>query len=95
MLMVYAKCVVAGINMQSFLSLAEKLVKETRKEPGNISYELVQGAETKNIFAFVERWKDQGTLDTHMNTAHFQTLIPQIEKLTEGGIDISVHEVLI
>lgn len=95
MLMVYAKCVVAGIHTQNFLELAEKLVNETRKEPGNISYELVQGAQAKNIYAFAERWKDQEALDLHMGMPHFQTLIQQIEKLTEAGIDISVHEVLI
>lgn len=95
MIAVYAKCVVSGQNVDVFKELAAKLVEETRKEPENISYELIQCREGKNVFAFLERWPSQEVLDAHMNTPHFKNLIPQIEKVSIGGVDIATHEVLI
>ena len=95
MIVVYAKCVVSAQNVEQYRELAAKLVEETRKEPENISYELIQGREGKNVFAFLERWPSQAVLDAHMRTEHFTTLIPQIEKLCVGGVDIATHTVLI
>ena len=42
MIVIYAKCIVSGQNVEEFLKVAGKLVEDTRKEPGNISYELIQ-----------------------------------------------------
>ena len=55
MIAVYARCVVTGQHVDEFIELATKLVEETRKEPENISYELVRGREGKNVFAFMEK----------------------------------------
>ncbi|MDD3339892.1 MAG: putative quinol monooxygenase [Lachnospiraceae bacterium] len=95
MIVVYAKCVVTGQNVEQYKKLATELVEETRKEPENVSYELIQGREGKNVFAFLERWPSQNVLDAHMNTEHFKRLIPQIEKLCVGGVDIVTHEVVL
>ncbi|MCI5699280.1 MAG: antibiotic biosynthesis monooxygenase [Lachnospiraceae bacterium] len=95
MIAVYAKCVVSGLNVDKFIALAKELVEETRKEPENISYELIRGREGKNVFAFLERWPSQAVLDAHMRTEHFKRLIPQIQKLSIGGVDIVTHEVIL
>ncbi|MDD3219377.1 MAG: putative quinol monooxygenase [Lachnospiraceae bacterium] len=95
MLVVYAKCIVSGLNVENFLKLAKELIEETRKEPDNVSYELIQDKTGKNVYAILERWPNQEALDAHMKTKHFTTLIPQIEKLAIGGVDIMVHDLLI
>ena len=95
MIAVYAKCVVTGQHVDEFIELATKLVEETRKEPENVSYELIRSREGRNVFAFIEKWPSQAVLDAHMRTEHFRTLIPKIQKLTVGGVDIVTHEVLI
>ena len=68
MIIVYAKCVVTGQNREAFLELAGKLVEETRKEPGNLSYRLVQSRESQNIYAFVE----DGSLTVKFNKKRLQ-----------------------
>lgn len=45
---------------------------ETLKEPGCISYDLMQSASDPDTFAFVERWRDRAAIDTHFKTAHLQ-----------------------
>ena len=95
MIAVYARCVVTGQHVDEFLELATKLVEETRKEPEVISYELVRGREGRNVFAFMEKWPSQAVLDAHMRTEHFRTLIPKIQRVVIGKIDIVTHEVLI
>lgn len=92
MLVVYAKCIVSGQNVDKFLETAKKLVEETRKEPGNISYDLVQNIQGKNIFAFVEKWPDQEALQIHMKSESFCRLIAEINQLVEGSVEIAVHE---
>lgn len=94
MIVIYAKCVVSGQNRTVFLDLAGKLVEETRKEPGNISYQLVQSREAKNIYAFMEQWPNQAALNVHMESEHFKKLIAEISKVVEGQLEITTHEII-
>ncbi|MDV6260667.1 putative quinol monooxygenase [Rhodococcoides yunnanense] len=48
------------------------LVAETRREEGNISYELFESAVEPGTFITVELWKSQEDLDGHMQTPHLQ-----------------------
>ena len=95
MIAVYANFNVSDNNISELLDLANNLISETRKEDGNISYELIRGIKSKNLFAFLEKWSDQESLDRHMNTSHFKALAPQIGKLANGEMQLNVHEVLI
>ena len=95
MLAVYAKCIVVEKNADQFLECAKGLIEETRKEPGNISYELVRGLENKSLFAFVEKWESKESLDAHMQTNHFKTILPKLQALSVGDTEIAVHEVVI
>ncbi|HEY9041281.1 MAG TPA: putative quinol monooxygenase [Rheinheimera sp.] len=49
--------------------LLDRLVGQTRKEYGCISYELYQESETH--FLMFEEWFDQAALDKHMASVHF------------------------
>lgn len=94
MIVIYASCVVSGQNRAPFLELAKKLVEETRKEPGNLSYQLIQSREAKNIYAFMEQWPDQEALNVHMESDHFKKLIAEIEKVVEGPLKITTHDII-
>ncbi len=81
MIVVYAECLVSGQMTDAYLQLAGELIEKTRAEQGNISYELIHCREGKNVYAFLERWKDQDALNAHMHSSHFTTIFPKIEKL--------------
>ena len=95
MIVVYAKSIVSKNNIKEFINLATELIDETRKEEGNVSYELIRGVDSKNLFAFIEKWESKDALDAHMNTKHFKTIVPEMGKLVDGEMQIAVHEVLV
>ena len=45
-------------------------LEATRKEPGNISYDLHQSVSDENTLVFVERWEDRPALEAHFETPH-------------------------
>lgn len=81
MIVIYAECLVNPQKTDEFVKLAGQLVQESKKEQGNVSYELIHCREGRNIYAFLEKWQDQDILDTHMRSKHFTTIFPQIEKM--------------
>ncbi|MDU1909860.1 putative quinol monooxygenase [Fusobacterium sp.] len=94
MIIVYAKSIVPEENIDKYLEIAKKLAEETRKENGNIFYEMIQDTNNKNVLAFIEKWENMEVLDKHMKTSHFTTLVPQLNELREGESELTIHEIL-
>ena len=51
------------------------LIGESRKEPGNIHYDLYQAIDNESLFLFHETWKDQKALDEHMDSPYLKRFI--------------------
>lgn len=81
MIMSTARDYIKPEKVSEYLPLIKQLIEETRKEEGNISYTLFRDREHEGEFVLLEYWRDQESLDAHFKTAHFTTLVPQIEKL--------------
>lgn len=81
MLILVAKAFLKEGNLEEFKKRATELVEKTRKEPGNISYRLLQGAENPNMVTFLEEWKDKEAMDIHFNSEHFQRILPLLFEL--------------
>lgn len=94
MIVVYAKSIVLEKNIDKYLEIAKKLAEETRKEKGNIFYEMVQDKNNRSVLAFIEKWENMEVLDKHMKTPHFTTFVPQLNELREGESELAIHEVL-
>ncbi|MCC8146443.1 MAG: antibiotic biosynthesis monooxygenase, partial [Bacteroidales bacterium] len=65
--------------VEKFKSLTSELIKNTRKEEGNVFYQLYQSVENPNDFIFYEIFKDQESLDAHSNAAYFEEFLKSIE----------------
>lgn len=70
-------------KVKEYLPLIEKLIAETVKEAGNISYTLYQDREKEGEFVLLEYWENQESLDAHFQTEHFTTIVPEIKKLQQ------------
>jgi quinol monooxygenase YgiN len=55
------------------------VVDGTRKEPGNISYDLLEDVANPLRFTFVEAWKSQEAIEAHNSSPHFQEFVKAIE----------------
>lgn len=66
-----------------------KLIEITRKEEGNINYNLHQGNEDPNLFILYENWENRELWQKHMNNKH----MINYSKVTEGStVEWSLHE---
>lgn len=67
----------------------QNVVDGTRKEDGNISYDLYQDVKNPLKYTILEGWKSQAAIDEHNNTDHFKAFVKAIEGKVESlSVDI-------
>ncbi|MDR2953784.1 MAG: antibiotic biosynthesis monooxygenase [Prevotella sp.] len=65
------------------------VVDETRKEKGNVSYDLHQDITNPLKYTILEIWKSQVAIDEHNASAHFKAFVAAIEgKIESLTIDV-------
>ncbi len=90
MVKVIAKFFVKEDKVEEFLKLANVLVEESRKEEGCVSYNLLQDVSNPQTLIMVEEWESAGILKTHMASAHFTSIIPEMSLLQFQKEEITV-----
>jgi quinol monooxygenase YgiN len=61
------------------LNAVKAVVDATRKEPGNIFYDVFEDVKNPLKLTFIETWKSQSAIDSHNNSAHFKTFVKAVE----------------
>lgn len=90
MVKVIAKFFVKEDKVEEFLKLASVLVEESRKETGCVSYNLLQDVSNPQTLIMVEEWESAKILKTHMDSAHFTSIIPKMSLLQFQKEEITV-----
>ena len=90
MVKVIAKFFVKEDKVEEFLKLANVLVEESRKEAGCVSYNLLQDVSNPQTLIMVEEWESAKILKTHMASAHFTSIIPEMSLLQFQKEEITV-----
>jgi len=79
-------------QIDAVLPLYQELVEKTRMEAGCIAYDLYHDHKQKGHFVFIEEWVDRAALDLHVQSEHFQRLVPQIDQYqTQAGRFTHLH----
>lgn len=68
---------------EDVLKAMQNVVNETRKEDGNVSYDLHQDTTNPMKYIILEVWKSQEAIDLHNASAHFGIF----KKAIDGKID--------
>ncbi|MBK5199914.1 MAG: antibiotic biosynthesis monooxygenase [Spirochaetaceae bacterium] len=89
MLKIIAKCNVSEEDSAKFIQNATQLVNITRKEKGCISYELFHDLENKDIYYFIEEWKDVDAAKVHGSSDYFKAAISTIASTLSTPIEIN------
>lgn len=75
-------------NISAFIEATEKNHLETRKEPGNFRFDVIQLEEDKSRFMLYEVYKSQEAVAAHKETEHYlqwrKTVEPYMAKAREG-----------
>ena len=83
---------VAPENVTKALGLAQELVEASRKDSGNIDYDIYQSQTTPTNLMIFETWKDQPSLDTHSAAEHFTRIVPQLQEMAIGEMAIQIFK---
>lgn len=81
MISVLVGCSVAAENLAEVLTVYGVLVAATLREPGCVSYELLQLRDDPCELMLAERWLSQEHLDAHTGTDHFIEAMRKLETL--------------
>lgn len=72
MVILHAKLQIYPDKKAQFLEVVRRLVEETNKEPGVISYSCYEDVIIPNTYIFYEEYQDRAALDFHAQTEHFK-----------------------
>jgi len=80
------------------IAAATACIQETRKEPGNIAYDLHESVTDPTKMVFVEQWENPEALVPHRTTDHMKAFgrvvvkcisaPPKIEIITPAKVDV-------
>jgi quinol monooxygenase YgiN len=81
-----------------FIAAATACIKETRKEPGNIAYDMHESVTDPSKMVFVEQWENVEAMGPHGKAEHMRafgrvavkcmTAPPRIEVITPAKVDV-------
>jgi len=75
---------------EKFETAFAKALKATRKEKGNLTYDLNQDAKDSTRYVVYERWKNLAALDEHLKAPYLTTLLADLKEILAGSPDVKV-----
>lgn len=85
MIYVYAVSVIKEGQSEKYLEIAKEMAEKSRKETGNVNYDVCQSLENPLEFAMFERWESLEALQAHEQTPHFLELVPKMRELRNSS----------
>ncbi len=93
-LRVVARIVARPGKIEELGALLRGLIEPTRKEPGCVTYELLQNKTDPTDFTFVEEWRSEADLDAHLQSAHLRHARSKLPELAAADPDIRRYTVV-
>ena len=81
--MIMVRLEVKAERLDDFLKLATFNATQSRKEPGNLRFDLVRSLTIPTRFALYEVYLDDAAVQAHMATAHYARWRAEIEQYLE------------
>lgn len=78
-------------SCEKIVEFAQDLIENTRKEYGNIDYNLYSNT-GDGVLLFVEQWESKEVLGAHLETEHFIKFGKNIADLVAQDLIIDVYE---
>ena len=72
--------------------MLKDLAEASRKEPGNVRFDVVQHTMRANHFTVVEVWRDQKALDAHVSAPHTKQYRDTLQPMTGSPLDERVYK---
>ena len=91
--------IVAGVieidpaNREKAVGVATRMMEETRREPGCVSYVFSADLASPGTFRLFEEWRSQADLDAHFATPHMATFQAAMGGLGVKRVDIHKYQI--
>ena len=72
--------------------MLRRLAEASRKEDGNLRFDVVQHMMRANHFTVIETWRNQQALDAHAAAAHTRQYRDELQPMTGSPLDERVHK---
>jgi quinol monooxygenase YgiN len=72
------------------LAVAKQLVEKSLQDDGCVAYDVFASATRADVLMICETWRDAAALAAHSASAHFTTLVPEMETL--GSLKLEQFE---
>ena len=93
-LRIVARIVAKPDRIEETRALLVSLIAPTRKEPGCLSYELLQNLADPADFTFVEKWESEAAFAAHLATEHLKAAFAKAPELVAAPPDIRQYAVV-
>ena len=74
--------------------LLTRLAEASRKEAGNLRFDVLQHAMRANHFTVVEQWRSEAALDAHIAATHTRDYRDALQPLTGSPLDERVYRAI-
>ena len=91
--MITAKVFIKAGKESDFISAAQVIIENTRKEEGCLGYSLYQDPLEKTNFIFVETYKTQAAIDAHFAAPYFKEFGTKIADMTAKPTEIKILDI--
>jgi quinol monooxygenase YgiN len=72
-------------------ALLRQLASESRREPGNVRFDVLQHTMRANHFTVIETWQSQKALDAHVAAEHTKRYRDELQPVTGSPLDERVY----
>jgi autoinducer 2-degrading protein len=79
--MIIVRLEVKPDRVNDFLNLVTFNARESRKEPGNLRFDVVRSVDSPTLFRLYEVYRDEAAVAAHQATAHYAKWRAEIEGL--------------
>lgn len=80
-------------HRSEFLEEADRAVKQSQAEEGNLGYRLFEAVDETNTFMTLEKWADQAAIDKHKRSEHFNNFLESTKGWMLEPLQIDTHVV--
>ena len=81
-----------GAQGTSATDLLRKLAEDSRKEEGNLRFDVLQHAMRANHFTVIEEWQTAKTIETHAAAAHTKEYRNSLAPISGGPLDERLYK---
>ncbi len=75
-------------NEDAVAKVMAKMAEGTRKEPGNLRYDLYRSLDDPSSFMFYEDYADQDAIKAHASSDHLKAGFAELNSLLDGKVTI-------